>query len=75
MNVLAIHMDNLEVYAHTQKLAKSKAVATEIATKLQQQTDIESILNVTVSELGRVLGAKQGRIRLGMEFADDGEEK
>jgi hypothetical protein len=32
---------------------------------MQQQQEFEDVLNVTIEELGRALGARKGRIRLG----------
>jgi len=61
---LAVAVENAEAYTESQRLAKSKALASDISIQLQQQLTIEQILNVTMSELGRALGAKRGRIRL-----------
>jgi hypothetical protein len=35
--------------------------------------DIEGVLQVTAAELGKALGAKHARIRLGMEFTGGSE--
>jgi GAF domain-containing protein len=67
---LAVALENAEAYAQSQQLAKNKALAGEISSQLQQQTDINSILNIAVSELGTVLGARRGRIRLGIHAPD-----
>ena len=47
-----------------QRLAHSKALVSHIAGQMQQQPDIAGILDLTVSELGRALGARRARIRL-----------
>jgi GAF domain-containing protein len=60
----AVAIENAEVYRQSQRVAQSKAQANDISSKLQQQTDIEQILNLTINELGQALGAKRGRIRL-----------
>ena len=60
----AVAVDNAEAYTESQRLAKAKALSGDISIQLQQQLTIEQILNVTVSELGKALGAKRGRIRL-----------
>lgn len=65
VNQLAVAIENAEAYAQSQEMAKNKALANEIATQLQQQMDMESILNVTMNQLGKALGARRGRIRLG----------
>ncbi|RMG76247.1 MAG: GAF domain-containing protein [Chloroflexi bacterium] len=66
-NQLAVAIENAEVYAQSQRLAKSKAKVNEISSLLQQQMDIEQILDLTLNELGQVLGAKRGRIRLNVD--------
>jgi hypothetical protein len=34
---------------------------------MQQQADVNAILHVTAQELGKALGAKRARIRLGLD--------
>jgi GAF domain-containing protein len=70
---LSVTIENAEAYAQSQEMAKNKALASEIAAHLQQQTDIESILSVTMTELGKALGAKQGRIRMGTDYIGDSQ--
>lgn len=64
-NQLAIALSNAEAYAQSQKLARNKSLANDIITRIQQQPDVKSILEVTVHELGQALKARRGRIRLG----------
>jgi len=64
-NQLAIALSNAEAYSQSQKLARNKSLANDIITRIQQQPDVKSILEVTVNELGQALRAKRGRIRLG----------
>lgn len=64
-NQLAIALSNAEAYAQSQKLARNKTLANDIITKMQQQSNMTNILEVTIHELGQALGAKRGRIRLG----------
>jgi GAF domain-containing protein len=70
---VGVAMENAETYMQSQRLARSKALVNEISSQIQKQVDLESILNVTVSELGRALGAKQARVRLGTQD-EDGEK-
>jgi GAF domain-containing protein len=75
VNQLAIAVENAEAYQQSQRVAQSKALVNDISIKLQQQTSIEQILNVTMNELGQALGAKRGRIRLtpdGLNKNDEG---
>jgi GAF domain-containing protein len=68
-NQLAIALENATAYAQNQRLTQNKILANEIALQLQQQMDIDSLLNTTVTELGKALGAKRARIRLGVQQA------
>ena len=71
-NQVAIAVENADAYAQSQRLARNKSLANEIATQLQQQTDIDGLLNVTIHELGKALGAKRARIRLGRSNTTNG---
>jgi GAF domain-containing protein len=64
VNQIGIAIENAQAYMQSQRIARSKALVNEISTQLQRQVDIDSILNVTASELGRALGARRARIRL-----------
>jgi GAF domain-containing protein len=66
-NQLAVAYANAETYSQSQRLALNKVQANEIIAHLQQQPDVNSILNVTAQELGKALGAKRARIRLGLD--------
>lgn len=72
-NQLAVALNNADAYARSQRVAHNKALANDIISQLQQQTEIETILKITVKELGQALGAKHARIRLGMDAPDDAE--
>lgn len=61
---MGVGMENAETYSQSQRLAKSKALVNDIASQLQKQTEIDQILNVTLNELGKAIGAKRARIRL-----------
>ncbi|MDQ7036921.1 MAG: GAF domain-containing protein [Anaerolineae bacterium] len=65
-NQLAVAIANAETYSQSQRLALNKVKANEIIAMLQQQTDVTAILQVTAQELGKALGAKRARIRLGL---------
>lgn len=62
---LAVAIGNISLYDRSQRIARSEALVNDIATRLQQQIDIQSMMNVTVNELGRALGARRARMRLG----------
>jgi GAF domain-containing protein len=61
---MGIGLENAETYSQSQRLAKSKALVNDISSQLQQQSDIDQILSVTLNELGKAIGAKRARIRL-----------
>ena len=75
-NQLGVAVENAEAYTQSQRLAENKTLANEISAQIQQQMDIDSILNVTMTELGRALGARHARIRLGQQETDgdDGQK-
>lgn len=73
-NQLAIALSNATAYAQSQHLARNKIQANDIVSKLQEQVDVNDILATTVQELGKVLGARRARIRLGSP-ASEGDSK
>jgi len=62
---VAVAIENADAFRQSQRVAKNEALVNDISTQLQRQMDIHSMLDVTVNELGRVLGARRARIRLG----------
>lgn len=74
VNQLAVAIANSQSYEQSQKLAQNKALVNEISTRLQQQLDIESMMEVTANELSRVLGARRARIRLATEVDHEDNE-
>ncbi|NWF67915.1 MAG: GAF domain-containing protein [Chloroflexi bacterium] len=71
VNQLTVAIENAEVFAQSQKLAQNKALANEISTQLQRQVEMQRMLDITARELGKALGAKRARIRLGTSYNDD----
>lgn len=63
---IGIGIENAETYTQSQNLARTKALVNDISSQLQKQTDMDQILNVTLNEVGKALGAKRARIRLMM---------
>ncbi|MGB7341233.1 MAG: GAF domain-containing protein [Phototrophicaceae bacterium] len=72
-NQLAIALSNATAYAQSQQVARNKTQANDIIAKLQQQLEVGDILNVTIQELGKAIGAKKARIRLGTSPSNIGE--
>jgi GAF domain-containing protein len=62
---VSVAMENADAYSQSQRLAQTKAAANEISSRLQQQVDLDRLLDLTMNELGRALGARRARLRLG----------
>ncbi len=67
---LALSIDNARLFEQAQELAQQELEVNAISAKLQGITDIDEIVETTVSELGRVLGAEQATVRLGLTPRD-----
>ena len=71
---LAVALESADAYTQNQRLARSKAQVNEITNSLQRQTELDRIMTVTARELGKALGAKRARIRLGNPTEKDNTE-
>lgn len=71
---LAVALESADAYTQNQRLARSKAQVNEITNSLQRQTELDRIMTVTARELGKALGAKRARIRLGNPTDKDNTE-
>lgn len=65
-NQIAVALTNAETYNQSLKQARNRSLINEISGRIQQQTELDTLMQVTLSELGQALGAKRGRIRLSM---------
>ena len=61
---LGVAMENARLFDETQQLAQRERIAAEVAGKIWASTDVETILQTAVQELGRALNVSQGAIRL-----------
>ncbi|GAB4529432.1 MAG: hypothetical protein OHK0046_49310 [Anaerolineae bacterium] len=61
---IAVALENVEAYLQSQRVARSKATASEITSLLQRRIEIEQLLGVTMNELGHALQARRARIRI-----------
>lgn len=64
-NQTAATLSNAMTFQQTTQQAQRKLRTTELATLMQQQTDLGSMMRVTVEALGQMLGARRASIRLG----------
>ncbi len=70
-NQMAVAMETADAYTRSQRLARNKTLASEISVQLQRQNDIEKMVDLTINELGRVLGARRARIRFSTRPQDN----
>lgn len=70
---MTVAMENANAYTQTQKLAQQRALTNDISAQLQRQSDMNRMLDITVNELGKALGAKKARIRLSLGVDDKKE--
>lgn len=62
------------LYQQTNTRALQEQFVNQISVQLQQRSDVNSLLNAAVQELGTLLGARVGRVRLSLpEWGGDGE--
>lgn len=66
-NQLGIALANVAALEMSAKRASIKSLANDIKLRIQRQTDMEGLMQVTVEELAKALNAQTGRIRLGVK--------
>jgi GAF domain-containing protein len=64
---MALAIENARLFEATQARARRERLIREITGKVQGSVDLDSILQTTVQELGKALGASQAVVRLGTE--------
>lgn len=67
VNQFALILDNLEAYQQSTRIARNEALVNEISTRLQRELDLQGMLNLAATELGKAIGARRARVRLGTE--------
>lgn len=60
----AVALENVRLLEKNQRQASYERLLSDISRKARSSTDLDTILRVTIQELGRVLGASDGVIRL-----------
>ncbi len=60
----ALALDNAQRYEASQKAARREALIKEITTKVRASTNVDTILQTTVKELGDALGSKRAYVHL-----------
>lgn len=74
VNQMAVALYNAKTYTESQRVARNKTIANEIAVKLQREKDIQHMINLTMNEVSKVIGAKRGRVRLQTQTRTQDEE-
>ncbi|MDH5506274.1 MAG: GAF domain-containing protein [Anaerolineae bacterium] len=69
-NQLGVALENARLYEQTQRLAQRERIASDVSSQLWSSTDVDTILQTAVQELGRALNASQGTIRLDIPNQD-----
>ena len=64
VNQMAVAMDNARAYTQNRRIAENKTLANEISVQLQRQNDLVDMVDLTMKQVGRAIGAKRGRVRL-----------
>jgi GAF domain-containing protein len=67
VNQFAVAIENAQAFAQSQRMARNESLVNEISGQIQRQMDIQRMMDVTVNQLGKALGARRGRIRLGVK--------
>ncbi len=70
---MGISLENARLFEETQRLAERERLAAEVATKVRASANVDTILQTAVQELGRVLNASAGTIRLELKDRKNGE--
>jgi GAF domain-containing protein len=63
---LALSIDNARLFEQAQELAQQEFEVNTISARIQGATSMDEIAELAISELGRILGAEQASIRLGV---------
>jgi GAF domain-containing protein len=72
---LGIALENARLFEETQRLAHREAISSEVVSRIWSSTNIDTILQTAIQELGRALNVSQGAIRLNFPGTGDIDEK
>jgi GAF domain-containing protein len=70
---LGIALENARLFDETQRLAQRERISADVAGKIWSSTNIDTILQTAVQELGRALKVTRGEIRLNFPEEDDSD--
>src|SRR5690606_7220085 len=69
-----VALENAEAYAQSQRAAKNQALVNTITAQLQRNADVQRMMEVTLEELSRALGARRARARLAVQTDSNSSE-
>ncbi len=61
---LSVALESARLYEDTQRRAAQEQLVGEVASRMRESLDVEKVLQTTVQELGRAVGASEVNIRL-----------
>jgi len=64
---LATAIENARLFEQEQRHARRERLIREVTARIRGAADVESILQTTVQEVSKALGASHGLVRLGTE--------
>jgi GAF domain-containing protein len=70
IGLLSAAIENASTFARSQRQARNEALVNDIATQLQHQVELDDMLQIAANDLGRALGARRARIRLGTRVTE-----
>jgi hypothetical protein len=63
----AVALENAGAYAQSQRAAKNQALVNDITAQLQRNSDVQRMMEITLEELSKALGARRARARLSVQ--------
>jgi GAF domain-containing protein len=63
----AVALENSEAYAQSQRVAKNQALVNDITAQLQRNSDVQRMMEITLEELSKALGARRARAHLSVQ--------
>lgn len=67
-------LENARLFEETQRQAERERIAADVSSQVWSSTNVNSILQTAVDELGRALNASKGTIRLTSDESDGNQE-
>jgi GAF domain-containing protein/HAMP domain-containing protein len=64
---VALALENARLFEETQRLALQEQSIRQITEQMRRAVDVETILEITVTQLGQAMGAPRSYVRLGTE--------